>query len=96
MTLFLKDLRSDFCRAWFVNLRLAPLSEDPHFAGKLLKQLIRFHGNYIAVRLRVLVEGYGYRQVRFDPLAELVGQARMTAAGLIHLMQPPTPHAALP
>ena len=84
-SLFLRDMRRDFHRAWSVCRQLAPVSQDPDFAVKLFKQLALFHGLYTLVRLRSLVGDPGLGC--FEVLTESLGHLRGTAGELVQLSQ---------
>lgn len=43
LLLCLRQLRSDFQRAWSVCRLLAPLSSDPEFGSTLVKEMVSFH-----------------------------------------------------
>lgn len=85
-SLFLRDMRRDFHRAWSVCRQLAPMSQDPDFTVKLFKQFALFHGLYTLTRLRSLVGDPGLGDI--ETLTELLGSLRETTGALVQLSQP--------
>lgn len=88
-TLFLRDLRRDFTRAWFVCRTLAPMCDDPDFAVDLVQQFFHFHQLYFRAQMRLVIGQYGHVDLHLGTLVDVLGQMRGIARELVQISQGP-------
>jgi hypothetical protein len=52
LTLYLREIRRDFCRLWELCRLLAPMSRNPDFGSMIVRQYFTFHALYGLLILR--------------------------------------------
>jgi len=87
MTLYLRQMRSDFQRVWAVCRLLAPFSPDSELSILLIRQFILFHGLYFVLRLRCLTGWYGFAEFDAVMLLGLLNQVRSRASKALQSSQ---------
>ncbi len=84
MALYLKEIRTDFHRAWSTCRLLAPFSTDPEFGGMLAKQLGTFYTLYLTLQFRLLVGSYSFAGADVENLVTAVKSLQISAQQIVH------------
>jgi hypothetical protein len=90
LSLYLRQVRADFGRAWAAYRNLAPGNENPEFGSSMVKQFLTFYGLYAVLRLHCLLGWFVFVRTDVGTLLAVVQRvqaqarqpARPTSTGL--------------
>lgn len=84
--LHLRALRAEFANAWNLCRFLAPLTDDPGFSVRLLRNLVVFHGLYCVVHADLLLRR-GSSTAQLSALMATAASMQTSAQSLLTLAE---------
>ena len=88
LSLYLRQLRSDFHQLWRFCRHLVPISKDPLLGSVVFRQFLIFYGLYTVLRLRCLLGAFVYVRADTVDLVSSVGKLQQEALRVLAAQDP--------